>query len=572
MASKRGTTGPRRRVSRRSTLRMGAAGVGLTSLFVAACGGEGKKEETGDPSAKSELRTATAQAATTKQPKLGGSVSSQLPTAPPSLDPYTQTSFLTQWAAGFTYSKLLRFKSGVPEVNPDDFTMEPDLAQAMPEQPDPLTLVFKLKPAKWHNVPPTNGRPLTVEDVRYALDRYQNFERSVWKALWAHVDKLETPDAQTLVIKTKFPYADTIQLAGGHTGAFIAPRELAESPEAGTRMVGSGYYILKEYQTGVSLTYTKNPDYYNAPQPYFDELKLFIVTDQSKRVAAFSAKAVTLTYLFLPEERDQLKRNRPDAKFEETQGIGGYIYLRTDKPPFNDKRVRQALSMGINRKAIRDAITKGEGQPDQIVYVGFQDWARKVKDLGPAAKYWDHNPAEARQLLAAAGASNLTFDWHHADAAVYQQSYVDIATLTQAQWKEIGVTAVDRPAPYAQYISTTYQGNYEGIGHSPRAVFYFMDYLSERLYTAPSGQRGRINLSYVNNPQLNQLLDKQRGQFEVAERKKTVTEIESICAEEQYEIYFSTDTRTYFWDPDIENLRPRSFYPYVFPVRAWRER
>ena len=99
-----------------------------------------------------------------------------------------------------------------------------------------------------------------------------------------------------------------------------------------------------------------------------------------------------------------------------------------------------------------------------------------------------------------------------------------------------------------------------------------MDYLSERLYTAPSGQRGRINLSYVNNPQLNQLLDKQRGQFDIAERKKTVTEIESICAEEQYEIYFSTDTRTYFWDADIENFRPRSFYPYVFPVRAWRER
>ena len=72
----------------------------------------------------------TVQAATTKQPKPGGSVTTQLPTAPPSLEPYTQTSFLTQWVAGFTYSKLLRFKAGVPEVSPDDFTMEPDLADA----------------------------------------------------------------------------------------------------------------------------------------------------------------------------------------------------------------------------------------------------------------------------------------------------------------------------------------------------------------------------------------------------------------------------------------------------------
>jgi ABC-type transport system substrate-binding protein len=99
-----------------------------------------------------------------------------------------------------------------------------------------------------------------------------------------------------------------------------------------------------------------------------------------------------------------------------------------------------------------------------------------------------------------------------------------------------------------------------------------MDYLSERLYTSPSGQRGRLNLSYVNNPQLNQLLEKQRSQFNETERKATVREIETICAEEQYEIYYSTSTYGYFWDPDIENYRPRSFFPYVFPVRAWRER
>ena len=572
MAAKYGSEWQQRHVSRRTAVRAGAAGAGLTGLYLAACGGDGTKEESGDPGAKSELRTATVQAATTKQPKPGGTVSTQLPTAPPSLDPYTQTSFITSWVASFTYSKLLRFRAGVPEVNPDDFTMEPDLAQAMPEQQDPQTLVFKLKPTKWQNVPPVNGRTLTSEDVRYAIDRYANFERSVHRPLWTFVERVETPDAQTVIIKTKYPYADAIQQVGGHYGAFLSPRELAESQEAATRMVGSGYYLLKEYQTGTSLTYTKNPDYYNAPQPYFDELKLFIVTDQAKRVADFSAKSVNMTYLFLPDERDQLKKNRPDAKFEEVQGIGGYVYMRTDKPPFNDKRVRQALSMGINRKAIRDALAKGEGQPDQIVYVGYKDWARPVKDLGPAAKYWDHNPAEARQLLQAAGVSNLTFDWHHADAAVYTQAYVDMATLTQAQWKEIGVNAVDKQAPYAQYIGTTYQGQYEGVAHSPRAIFYFMDYLSERLYWSAAGQRGRINLSYVNNPQLNQLLDKQRGQFNEAERKATVREIESICAEAQFEIYFSTNTYGYFWDPDIENYRPRSFFSYVFPVCAWRER
>jgi ABC-type transport system substrate-binding protein len=281
-----------------------------------------------------------------------------------------------------------------------------------------------------------------------------------------------------------------------------------------------------------------------------------------------------MTWLFLPDERDQLKRNRPDAKFEETQGIGSYIYLRTDRPPFNDKRVRQAISMGINRKALRDALTKGEGQPDQILFVGLEGWARAVKDLGAAAKYWEHNPAEAKALLAAAGQPSINTTLDHADASVYGQSYVDAITLFVAQLKDIGVNVTARQAPYAQYIGTTYQGQYEGMGYSPSTIPYWLDYLTDKLYwdtnRGPAG-RARVNLSYVQNPQLNQLLDKQRGQFNQNERKATIKEIESICAEEQYEIFMSTNTRTFFWDPKIINYRPHAWFPYTHLMRIWKE-
>ena len=63
--------------------------------------------------------------------------------------------------------------------------------------------------------------------------------------------------------------------------------------------------------------------------------------------------------------------------------------MRADRPPFNDKRVRQAMSMAINRKAIRDALRKGEGVEDQAMWVGLSGWSRAVKDLGAASKYWE---------------------------------------------------------------------------------------------------------------------------------------------------------------------------------------
>jgi peptide/nickel transport system substrate-binding protein len=561
----------RRQASRRTTLRAGALGAGSAALFLAACGGDDNDAGSSGAAETRGLITATTGAATTAQAKKGGSLTFQVSSPPPTLDPYTQTSFVNSYFNGLTYSKLYRFKAGVPEVAPTDIAMEPDLAQNMPETPDPSTLVVKLKPAKWHNVAPMNGRALTADDIRYAIDRYQNFDKSVHKTFWSFVDQVQKTDAQTVTFKLKFPYADATQIMGGNLGSYISPKEFAETPEATTKMAGSGPFIFQEYQTGVSLSFRKNPDYYDTQYPNVDEVKAFVVTDQAKRVADFSAKSVDLTWLFLPDERDQIKRNRPDAKWDEQQGIGGYIYMRTDRPPFNDKRVRQAMSMGINRKAIRDALTKGEGVPDQAFFVGTTGWARQVKDLGPAAKYWDYNPTEAKALLAAAGTPTINTTWDHADAAIYTQAYVDQATLTQAQWKEIGINVTDRPAPYAQYISTTYQGQYEGIGHSPRAVPYYIDSLSDRYMWGPAG-RARINLSYVNNPQLNQLLDKQRGQYNETERKGTIKQIEDLLAEEQYEIYFSTDTRTYFWDPSVANYRPSAFFPYTHLMKAWKER
>ncbi len=560
----------RRKLNRRDTLRGSAlVGVGAASLALVGCGDDDDDDDVvgATPTTGAGTTPTTGAGASpttaTKQPKPGGAFSFQMPAIPPSLDPYTQTSYQNAYVNGLSYSKLLRFAAGVPAVDPADNTMEPDLAQKLPEQPDELTYTFKLKPGiKFHN-----GRAMTSEDVLYAFDRYLNFEKSVHKTGLAFTDKITAPDANTVQITTKSPYADTVSYLGGNLGAWISPKEHAESAEATTKMVGTGPFIMTELQTGVSIKFKKNPDYYDKPYPYFDDLTAFGVSDLQKRVADFSSKQVDLTWLFLPDPRDQVKKNRPDAKFEETQGIGGYIYLRTDKPPFNNKLVRQAISMALDRKAIRDAISSGEGVPDQLYFVGYP-FARQPKDL-PQGKYWEHNIAEAKKMMSAAGVGDIETTWSHADVTAYGQEYLDTATLAQAQLKQIGITITDNIQPYANYIGTTYQGNYEGMGHSPRAVSYYLDFITERFTMKP--KRGRINLSYVTDPALEDLMDKQRGQLKLEERLQTVKKIEELVAEEQYEIYFSTDTRSYFWNPDIQNYRPTAWFPYTHLMKTWRD-
>ena len=148
---------------------------------------------------------------------------------------------------------------------------------------------------------------LTSADIAYAFDRYKNYDKSVHKTGLAFIDKIETPDATTVKITTKAPYADTVNYLGGNLGVYISPKELAETPDAATKMVGTGPFMLTDFKTGVSLSFKKHPDYFDKPYPYFDDVTTYITTDTAKRVADFSAKSVNLTWLFLPDERDQLK-------------------------------------------------------------------------------------------------------------------------------------------------------------------------------------------------------------------------------------------------------------------------
>ena len=109
-----------------------------------------------------------------------------------------------------------------------------------------------------------------------------------------------------------------------------------------------------------------------------------------------------------------------------------------------------------------------------------------------------------------------------------------------------------------------------GIFLALKAVAYWLDFVTERFTNKP--KRGRINLSWVQDAKLEDLLDKQRGQLKLDERLQTVKQIEELVAEEQYEIYFSTDTRTYFWDKDIANYRPTAWFPYTHVMKTWRDK
>jgi peptide/nickel transport system substrate-binding protein len=271
------------------------------------------------------------------------------------------------------------------------------------------------------------------------------------------------------------------------------------------------------------------------------------------------SKSVHQTYWVSEEPRDQIKQARPDAKVWSYPFASFLIHMRTDQAPFKDKRVRQALSMSINRKMIRDGVSKGEGEDDQLFSPanGPQWGFRKPKDLGSAAKNWEFNLQTAKQLLSAAGITGpLEFPFSHGDASALGAAIADTATLVQAQWRQNGIANVqDNVLTGAVWFSTTLVGNYEGMGIASGLQFNVLGtQLKNYLWSPPEGVKSPTrNLSYINNSALNTLMDKQLTQLNFNDRKQTFKGAEDILADEMYWIPFSTGSRTYFTDPSLRN-------------------
>src|SRR5271167_3638184 len=401
-----------------------------------------------------------------EEPKYGGTLTYMIPAdAPPSFDAHREETYATIHSAAPFYSVLIRADPYDPGKT-DDLVC--DLCTAMPKPiDDGKTYTFKIR----EKVKSNDGAPLTAEDVAASWNEIIFPPPGVISARQSNfvmVDKVEVTDPTTVVFRLKFA-TDAFLPALADPYAWIYKKAILDKDPHWyeKNILGSGPFKFVSYDIGQSIKGERNPDYYHKGLPYLDGFTGIFAEKQAIRVEAIRADRAAIEFRGLPPASvDELKKALGDKITVQTSdwNCGGVVTPNHTRKPFDDVRVRRALTLAIDRwgsapELSKIAIVHTVGG---VTFPG-SSLAPSKEELQQIAGYWpdiEKSRAEARRLLKEAGAEGLSFELLNRNV---DQPYKYNATWVIDQWSKIGLHVTQRVVPTGPWFEAMRQGNFDAV-------------------------------------------------------------------------------------------------------------
>src|SRR6266511_1125290 len=493
---------------------------------------------------------------------------------PVHFDHHLTNNARTNTTLSFVRSTLLRYKVG-PEIAPGTYIVEPHLAERW-EEPDDLTYVFHLRRGgKWHNKPPLNGRELVADDVKFTFDRFLNEQANVLRETLEPVERIEVVDRYTVKFILKEPFVWLPSRLAGTGGMWIIAPEVVErfgdlkKPESA---IGTGPFLLERYEPNVKTVFTRNPDYFLPGLPWVDGVEWLVIDDPSTGLAMYRTGQLDCGpqpgWRVRQQDLASLKQSHPQLLYRDFLFTNSYrISMRTDQPPFNDVRVRRAISQAIDRQALIEAVWV-RGEPTAAVPRGLPEWSLPVDQFSAGAKYSQYDPKAARRLLAEAGFPN-GFKTLLYTTGGFGPDFLDAVQLVQRYLKDVGIEAELKLQEFGAYTATTMQGKFEGLAMEPGVPGWEPDSILYGAY-APDSLR---NIGHVNDPTLTAMLKAQRRTKDLAARKQLIFDTQRYEAEQQYYVYLACFMVTGSHQSYVKNYAPNALEEYGMAAAVlWLDR
>jgi peptide/nickel transport system substrate-binding protein len=527
---------PSRCVSRRRLLAAGSVAAAVTAAAFAGCGGKSRTSQSPGKATQGSRET----------PRTGGVMNFYQSANLGTFDPQATLSTTTQQPMGGVYSRLFRFKVGPDPKISEGSELDADLATSA-ESPDAVTWTVKLRPdARFHNLAPVNGRAVEAEDIKASFERALN-PKLPTRASFAMLDagNVQAPDKQTVVFKLNYPYGAFNKILASPLYSWILPREAtAGSYDPAKQAIGSGPFLVDSFTPDVAIVYKRNPTWYESGHPYVDGVRLAIMPDESQQQAQFNggnldqlgsvgSGSIRVGYL------DTLRRSNPKAQNFTASPTEMYLLVgQLDDPssPWADIRVRRAFSMALDRDAIGASVFGGKYEKQALMPLSYGKWVLKPEDLDAnLAQVYKYDPAQAKSLLTAAGATNLSFKLIYTN--LYGAQYKTLAETTSNMLNAIGVKTslvlADYNSEYVNGGKGYRSGNFgkDTLVFAPMAGGYTdIDEFIFSFYDSQSARRE----THLKDPQFDSMLDKARTVVSADERLKAYRDIQRYLIDKAY--------------------------------------
>ena len=470
----------------------------------------------------SALMLAGGCAAWAETPKRGGILNFAVVAEPPSIDCHAVNSFAFVHPARAHYSTLLKF-----EGTHADLRIVGDLASSWEVAKDGLTYTFKLR----DNVKFHDGSPMTSEDVKASYERIANPPAGVTslrRAAYQDISAIETPDATTVIFRMKHANASMLTHFASPWNCVYRAAKLEADPKFPEKTVlGTGAFEFVEYKKGKSWTAKRFEGYFLKDRPYLDGYKAFFVRGNTVAAGMIAGLFDIEFRGRTPKERDLIMDGMKDnAVVVAGPWVTNLMFtFNTQRKPFEDVRVRQALSLAIDRRAGASALSKISmlKHVSGMFRPGYE-YGLPPAELEKIPGFWPDigkSREEAKMLLAAAEVPNLKFRLVNRNVG---EPHTPAAIFIIDQWKRIGVEVEHVQLETKLFYDAMAKGDFDIVVDF---ISDFADDPSAQFDKFLSADKSSQSASRHKDKLLDDLFEQQARAIDPGERKRLVHEFET---------------------------------------------